>query len=353
MEGAKILVILEDSNLQKKISEVLTMRKYNVNSTHSGKRAMDIIRRHPVDMIISGIKISEIDGFGVLGMVNKFVETAGIGFIMLLNEDEQGQRRRVMEMGADGYLMNPFDHGELLNQIEVRIRKKRFQRELFSMQKNSLRNRDSKEDDLSGLKSRFSDLVPRKIKRHQVIYYPGDSPVGLYHIISGKVKTYVVDELGNEFITGIYGPGDYFGLIAIALGVENMESAEAIDISEVSTLKIGSLDNALSEYPELSKFFFHRLAREVNESHEKLLDIAYYSVRKRIAKSILKLSKPSKNETKGRSFSLPRNDLACTVGIATETLSRVLGDFLREGLIDKNGNEIILKKPEKLKAMKN
>ncbi|MDY0904805.1 cyclic nucleotide-binding domain-containing protein [Pedobacter sp. CFBP9032] len=353
MEGSKILIILDDADLMSKISKILTVGKYNVNSTNSGKRAMDIIRRYPVDIIISGIKLLEIDGFGVLRMVNKFVENAGVGFIMLLNADEHDLTRRVMELGADGYLLNHFDHGELLNQVEVRIRKKRLQREYFSKHKERLGDGGNKNDEMMWLKSRFDGLIPRMIRKHQVIYYPGDKVAEIYYILSGRVKTYVIDDAGNELITGVFGPGECFGLLGAILGSESMESAEAMDSAEISILKVGSIESILTDDTDLNKFFFRQLAKEVNESHGKLLDIAYYSVRKRIAKSILKFSKPADDSLKKNGFVMPRNDLACAVGIATETLSRVLGDFQREGLIEKDGNEIILRKPEQLKSMKN
>jgi DNA-binding response OmpR family regulator len=125
MEGSKILIILEDFDLRVKITEILTIGKYNVKSTNSGKQAIDIIRKSPVDIIISGVNVAEIDGFGVLSVVNKFMETAGISVIMLLNNQDYDLARRVMELGADGYLMAPFDDGELLNQVEVKLRKKK------------------------------------------------------------------------------------------------------------------------------------------------------------------------------------------------------------------------------------
>jgi CRP-like cAMP-binding protein len=354
MEGSKILIILEDSDLRIKITEILTLGKYNVKSTNSGKQAIDIIRKSPVDVIISGVNVAEIDGLGVLRVVNKFTETAGISFIMLLNNKDYDLARRVMELGADGYLMAPFDDGELLNHVEVRLRKKRLQHELFLKQHIQLKNTHNSSDDLSWLRSRFEGYLPRSFKKNQVLYYRGERrSLGLHYILSGKIKTYVADATGNVLITGIYGPHEYFGLPGTLLGTENREIAEAIDSAEILTIPYADVQNLISDYPDLFSLFAKDLAHTLSSLDEKLLDIAYYSVRKRIAKAIIKLTKLNHESAENNRFILPRHDLACLIGIATETLSRVLSDFTREGLIEKEGNNIIVLDMNAMKMMKN
>lgn len=353
MEGSKVLIILEDFDLRIKITEILTIAKYNVKSTNSGKQAIEMIRTTPIDIIISGVNVTEIDGIGVLGLINKFTEMAGISFIMLLNNKDYELARRVMELGADGYLMNPFDDGELLNQVEIRLRKKRLQYELFLKHHAQLRNIHNSQDDLSWLRSRFEGSLPRHFKKNQVLYYRGERrALGLHYIVSGKIKTYVADTAGNVLITGIYGPHEYFGLQGTLLGTENKEIAEAIDSAEILTIPFNDVQHLITDYPEIFAVFAKDLAQTLNNRDEKLLNIAYYSVRKRIANAIISLTKHSEDDDKGR-FILPRYDLACLVGIATETLSRVLSDFTKEGLIEKLGNNIIITDIKALKMMKN
>ncbi|MDQ0641033.1 CRP-like cAMP-binding protein/CheY-like chemotaxis protein [Pedobacter sp. W3I1] len=354
MEGSKILIILEDFDLRIKITELLTIGKYNVKSTNSGKQAIEIIRTSPVDIIISGINVAEIDGFGVLRVVNKFMETAGISVIMLLANQDYDLARRVMELGADGYLMPPFDDGELLNHVEVKLRKKRLQHELFLKQHIQLRNIHNTSDELSWLRSRFEGYLPRSFKKSQVLYNKGERrSLGLHYIISGKIKTYISDAAGHVLITGIYGPHEYFGIQGTLLGNENREIAEAINNTEILTIPYADVQNLISDYPDLFSIFAKNLAHTLNNRDEKLLDIAYYSVRKRIAKAIIELTKLNHESAENDRFILPRHDLACLVGIATETLSRVLSDFTREGLIEKDGNNIIVLDMNSLKMMKN
>lgn len=353
MEGSKILIVHDDFELRSKLSDTLILGKYVVEATSSGKQAMDIVRSRPIDLLLCSVNVAEIDGFGVLRMVNKFMETAGIGFIMLLTDHDPIHARRAMELGADGYLMHPYDDGELLNQVEVRLRKKRFQHEFFLKQHMQFRTLQNRSDEVAWLRNKFRERSPRRLKKNQILYYPGDRALGLYYVLSGRIKTYLRDENGHTIITGIYNKDEYFGLKTVLLGVEIQESAEAIDLSEVATLPLDDVERMLLDYPDLARVFNRHLARKLVEREERLLEAAHYSVRKRIAKVILRLCQSNPKLSAKNRLKISRNDLASIVGIATETLSRVLSDFSREGLIEKDGNEIIVLALDLLKNMKN
>jgi len=353
MEGSKILIVLENLELRSKISETLSLGKYSVEATASGKQAMDIVRKQPIDLILCSLKVAEIDGFGLLRMINKFMETAGIGFIMLFTDHDPIHARRAMELGADGYLMHPYDDGELLNQVEVRLRKKRFQHELFLKQRMQFRNMPHHDDELAWLRTKFRERTLRKLKKNQVLYYPGERTLGLHYVASGRIKTYLRDENGHTIITGIYNKDEYFGLKTVLLGSAVQESAEAIDVSEVATLPLDDVERLLLDYPDLARVFNRHLARKLIEREERLLEAAHYSVRKRIAKVIIRLCESNPKLSDKNRCNLSRNDLASMIGIAAETLSRVLSDFSREHLILKEGNEIIVLQPDLLRNLKN
>lgn len=354
MEGSKILVILEDFDLRTKISETLRIGKYNVKSTDSGRQAIAMIRSDLFDVIICGINVTEIDGFGVLAVVNKFTETAAISFIMLLGEANYDLARRAMEMGVDGYLANPFDDGELLHQVEVRLRKKRSQHERFVKHHIQLGSIHNNSFEKTWLRSRFEERPLRTFQRNQIFYRPGERhSLGLHYVFSGKIKTYITDAAGNNMITGIYGTGGYFGLQGTLLGGENMEAAEAVEDSDIATIPPAEVHNLLSAYPHLLSMFVKDLARDVNERDQRLLETTYYSVRKRVAKALMRLAEADCNVGANGKLLLPRNDFARIVGVASETLSRVLSDFAREKMIEKEGHDIIILNIGALKRIKN
>jgi len=85
-----------------------------------------------------------------------------------------------------------------------------------------------------------------------------------------------------------------------------------------------------------------------------LLDLAYSSVRKRVAEALLHLQKRYQDE-KQQTFSIAfsRDDLANIVGTATESLIRTLSDFKEEKMIEIKEGKIFLVDEKKLRALKN
>jgi CRP-like cAMP-binding protein len=91
------------------------------------------------------------------------------------------------------------------------------------------------------------------------------------------------------------------------------------------------------------------LSNNLVETEERLVNLAYNSVRKRVADSLLTIRKRSGNNQ----FSFSREDLASMVGTATESVIRTLSDFKDEKLIDIRDKQIFILNAESLQRMKN
>jgi CRP-like cAMP-binding protein len=108
------------------------------------------------------------------------------------------------------------------------------------------------------------------------------------------------------------------------------------------------LDNLLNLYPDVAREFIKLLSNHIRDREEQLLQLAYNSVRKRMADTLMRLYRQQ-----GGDFKVSREDLAAMAGVATETVSRTLTDFKDENLIDKKGSQITVLSPERLGKMKN
>jgi CheY-like chemotaxis protein len=75
------------------------------------------------DIIVCDIMMPVLDGYGVLHLLSKNTETAHIPFIFLTAKADQIDFRKGMEMGADDYISKSFGDVQLLNAIEVRLKK--------------------------------------------------------------------------------------------------------------------------------------------------------------------------------------------------------------------------------------
>jgi len=258
-----------------------------------------------------------------------------------------------MEMGADDYLTKPFDDVELLNAIESRIRKRDLQKRLYSQSLDKLDNLFNGSRGLEELSRLIAERKVRQIKKRQVVYYEGDTVNGIYLVISGSVKTFKVADDGRELLTGIYGTDEYFGVAALLANENYHETSEAMEDTSLCLLPKDFLEPLLNKYPAVAAQFIKLLANNVLVKEEQLLQLAYHSVRKRMAEVLLRLSTNKDAGANNRTISMSRDNLASMAGMATETVSRILSDFKDEELIERKGSQILILDYLKLHSMKN
>jgi len=349
---SKCILIIEDNNdIRESTAEILELTGYTVLQAVNGKTGVDMALQHLPDLILCDIMMPELDGYGVLYLLSKNKETDAIPFIFLTAKAERVDLRKGMEMGADDYLTKPFDEIELLNAIESRLTKKQklqayFSRSLQNLEHLAVGNKNGTTE----LKALIASRKIRQIKKKQILYYDGDTPQGVYLVLDGSIKTVKLAEDGRELMTGIYKTDDYLGVNTLLLNEPFSETAEAMEDAAVCLLPKEMVLTLLDRYPDLGRDFLRMLAQNIHEKEEQLIELAYNSVRKRLAQVLVRLSKQHNNSME---FKISREELAAMAGIATETVSRTLTDFKEEGLIEKKGATINIQDLNRLVKMKN
>ncbi|WP_426580892.1 response regulator [Mucilaginibacter sp. R-33] len=344
----KILIIEDNNDIRENVVEILGLAGYTVFEADNGKTGIELAVNNLPDVILCDIMMPELDGYGVLFMLNKNPETAAIPFIFLTAKAERIDQRKGMEMGADDYLTKPFDDIELLNAIESRLRKKTAQQSFYSQSLENLNSIVSKNSGLTELKRIISERKVRLFKKDQVIYYDGDKGNGLYLILKGRVKTVKLANDGRELMTAIHSAEEYLGVNAMLSNEAYTDTATTLEDSQLCLIPKDQLDNLLNLYPDIAREFIKLLSNHIRDREEQLLQLAYNSVRKRMADTLVRLHKQQ-----GGDFKISREDLAAMAGVATETVSRTLTDFKDENLIEKKGSQITVLSPERLAKMKN
>ncbi|WP_432714310.1 response regulator [Pedobacter sp.] len=348
----KTILIIEDNfDIRESCIEILELSGYRVLQADNGKLGLKLALQHHPDLILCDIMIPEIDGYGVLYVLNKNDNTADIPFIFLTGKYDLIDFRKGMEMGADDYLIKPFDNIDLLHAIETRISKHLRQR---SYQSTTLENRrkfvSGTNKGILELKELVTGHSIKRIKKKQILYCEGDTPSGLYLIAEGSIKTIKTTEDGRQLITGRYKVNDYINLNTLLLDEEYTETAEAIENTSVYLLPKDQIISLLNNHPDISSDIIRILSYHIHEKEEQMLELAYQSVRKRMASILLRLSKKLHDT---QEIVISRDELGAIAGMAVETVSRTLTDFKCEGILEKNGDLIKLLNTEKLKKMKN
>ena len=345
----KILIIEDNQEIRESTIEILELAGYKALAAPNGKAGIQIAKDELPTLIICDIMMPYLDGFGVLYLLGKEPQTANIPFIFLTAKAERADMRKGMEMGADDYLTKPFDDIELLKAIESRLKKKDKQTEFYTIGLKKLENFANDQQGILALKELVSLKKLRNVKKKQTIYYDGDPTLGLYLVIDGKIKTNKLNEDGREFLTGIYQRDEYFGLHDALINSLHTETATALEDSRICLLPKNQVDEILGKNSTLAMQFIHLLALGLQFTEEQLVELAYNSVRKRLANTLLRVAEI----TKASRFKISRDDLAAMAGMATETVSRTLGDFKDEQLLEKISSEIHLLDVDRLRKMKN
>lgn len=346
----RILIIDDDNNIRTTTARILEYMGYEVTQADNGKTGVNLASQQRPDLILCDITMPELDGYDVLHLLSKNPETTIIPFIFLTAKSERLDYRKGMEMGADDYLIKPFTKIEILNAIESRLNKNEKRKVYFGRNLQRIDGFANPQDGNAELKSLIASRKIRKITKKQTLYYDGDQPMGIYLILDGSIKTIKLSDDGREFMTGLYKTGDYLGVNALLLDEVFNETAVATEDATVCMLPKDIISTLLKRYPEISHQFLRILSNNIREKEDQMLELAYHSVRKRLAHVLLRLSKQSDDLMVLKVY---REELAAMVGTALETVSRTLSDFKDEGLIDKKFGKVIILDLNRLTKMRN
>lgn len=344
----KILIIEDNPEVRENLAEILTLGGYETETAENGKLGAEKAMETLPDLILCDIMMPELDGFGVLHILSRQAKTAGIPFIFLTAKAEKEDFRRGMSLGADDYITKPFDDVALLQTIEARLQKSERLRTASAQNGGSLDHFIDEARALEAVKHLSENREVRHYRKKDIIFREGETPRWLYFVESGKVKLYKTSEDGRELIVKIAHPGDFLGFLALFKEDAYPESAAALEDCAVKLIPKSDFAALVFGNRDVNARFIKMLAGHVTEREQQLIELAYNSVRKRVASILAQLYDQS-----GSTVSLLREDLAALAGTAKETLIRTLTDFKNEGLIDIKDGVISILKADKLRHLPN
>lgn len=343
-----ILLIEDDRALRENTEELLELSGYSMITAPNGKIGIQMAKEKLPDIIVCDIMMPEVDGYGVLKDLSSDKSTKHIPFIFLSAKTEHKEIRRGMDLGADDYLTKPFEEEDLINAIESRLAKVEL---LGRMAKEGTLSPAVSEDQirtLNELKNFFDDNgEPTSFPQGSTIYQEGTYSHKIYLILKGVVKCHTMDEDGKELITSLFRADDFLGFTSFIDNIPYQESATAIEDVELAGISKENLKQVLEKNHNISLELMELLTGNIKDIKQQLLQMAYSSVRKKTAQTLLQFAEIMNKKTEDP-IKISRNDLASVAGIATESLIRTLSGFKKEGLIDIEGRNIRIKE---LKAL--
>ncbi len=343
----KILIIEDNPEVRENIEEILELSGYDTDSAPDGKIGVEKALTNPPDLILCDIMMPVLDGFGTLNILSKKPATSEIPFIFLTAKSEKEDFRRGMNLGADDYVTKPFYKDELLQVIETRLKKWDRLKKQFDKTEKGLSAFIDEARGYESLKELSRKHKTQELNRKALLFSEGDFPRYLYFVNSGKMKLFKTNDYGKEYIISISNPGDFFGYTALIKNETYNFSVMAMEDSSVSMIPKEDFLKLLQANRDVSSRFIKMLSDNIAQKEEQLLQLAYDSIRKRVADALLLL----KAKEDKPMLHILREDLARMVGTAKESVIRMLTEFKNEGLIDIQGGDIKIIDERKLKNM--
>jgi DNA-binding response OmpR family regulator len=346
-----ILVIDDNNDIRENTAEILDLAGYKTFTAENGKRGVEIAIREKPSMIVCDIMMPELDGYGVLHLLRKNPDTQNIPFIFLTAKTERGDFRKGMEMGADDYITKPFEDIELLNAVEIRLKKSEILEQKYPASPQGLSQflKDVKSTGLVNELSEKYEVV--NLEKKQILYNEGKRPRFLFYLFNGKLKGFKKNDDGKEYITNLYAKGDFIGYTALIEDKMYDDTTSVLEEAEVMQIPKDDFLKMIYSDISIASKFIHIITQNVKEKEERLLNLAYSSLRKRVAKALVDIVEKFELKEQTSPIEISREDIAQYVGTATESLIRTLSDFKAEKNIDIRNGKIIVNHVEKLRKL--
>ena len=346
-----VLVIDDNADIRDNTAEILELAGYKTFTAENGKKGVEVALREKPDVIVCDIMMPELDGYGVLHLLRKNADTEHIPFVFLTAKTERSDFRKGMEMGADDYITKPFEDIELLNAIEIRLKKAAILSNKYSPSQEGI-NEFIKDVKNSGLISQLADQYDvENYTKKQTLYQESKRPRYLYYLVKGKVKGFKTHEDGKEYITDLFSDGDFIGYPALIEDKNYDDSAIVLEDAEIMQVPKEDFLQMIYGSMDIAAKFIRIITQNVKEKEERLLSLAYSSLRKRVAKALVDIHAKFNAENTNKPLEISREDFAHYVGTATESLIRTLSDFKSEKLIEIKEGKISITNLDKLKHL--
>ncbi|MDW3096144.1 MAG: fumarate/nitrate reduction transcriptional regulator Fnr [Gammaproteobacteria bacterium] len=185
---------------------------------------------------------------------------------------------------------------------------------------------------------RLDDVIKarRVVHSGDLLFKEGSDNRSIYAVRSGSVKTFVITESGEEQVLGFHLPGEIVGLAGLDQSIHNC-SSKALETSSICEMPLDELEDICLQIPSLQKQLLKLISREISQDHKMLLLLAKKNSDQRVATFLLSLS--GRFKLRGLSsdsfiLSMSRQDIANYLGLAVETVSRILTKLSEDEIVD-------------------
>jgi CRP/FNR family transcriptional regulator/CRP/FNR family cyclic AMP-dependent transcriptional regulator len=192
----------------------------------------------------------------------------------------------------------------------------------------------------------------RRYRRSTYLFHQGDESPEVFFLLSGRIELSSLSSGGHRQLHTTIETPQFFGELGVLGEMPRTGDALALEESTVWAAHGEDFLAFLGEEPTVTRAILQALARQV-QSHEAFVeDLLFLDLKGRVAKRLLQLVSPSLEELPPEGAVIPavvtHADLASLCGGSRENVTRILSEFQRRGLLERDGRRFVLRKPSGL-----
>ena len=185
----------------------------------------------------------------------------------------------------------------------------------------------------------------RRFPKDTVIFFENEEGDSFFMILGGRIKVTILGDDGREVILSMLGPGDFFGEMALLDNEPRSATAIAVEETELLSLHRTDFQTVLTENRSITTALIKILTARLRRANHQISTLALLDVYGRVARVIVDMAREEGRRLRDGRIAFRRathQEIANRIGTTRETVTRMLKDIERQGLIHIEGKEIVV-----------
>jgi CRP-like cAMP-binding protein len=200
--------------------------------------------------------------------------------------------------------------------------------------------------DAAALQRVARGMRSRRFRRGETLFHQGDPGDALLVVRSGSIKIVLPSEAGDEAIIATIGAGDFLGELALLDGAPRSATAVALTATETLVLPRDRFRELIDTEPAIRDGLLVALAAELRRLTTHVEELHFLDITGRLAARLVRLaSEQGTNATDGSvrlDSRLTQSDLASMIGATRQSVNKLLGGFVEDGMLRLERDAIVI-----------
>jgi CRP/FNR family transcriptional regulator/CRP/FNR family cyclic AMP-dependent transcriptional regulator len=190
-----------------------------------------------------------------------------------------------------------------------------------------------------------------RFRRGTYICHQGDPSPDIYFLVEGRIEISSFSPTGTRILHATVDAPQFLGELGVLGDLPRSADLLTLDDTDVWSAPGEAFIAFVTEQPSAARQLLAALARQIQEHQAFADDLLYLDLKGRVAKRLLQMGTPTLEDLPAAGASVPaltHADLASLCGGSRENVTRIITDLQRRGLVRRDGQRYVLKKPQQL-----